>query len=61
MRVHAIQHPHEDGRWLVNRARPCKKPYGQCPLDHLNIFTDDEFANHEMRLAANLLTEGKPG
>lgn len=58
MRVHAIQHPHEDGRWLVNRGRPCSKPYGICDLDHLNIFTDDELANHELRLAAEALEAG---
>lgn len=61
MRVHAIQHPHEDGRWLVSRARPCAKPYGVCPLDHLHIFTDDELATRDLRMAADLLTEGKPG
>jgi hypothetical protein len=52
MRLHAIEHPNQDGRWLVNTGRECLKPYGACPLQHLNVFTDNQLANHELLLAS---------
>lgn len=55
MRVHAIQHPTDPKRFLVNYARPCAKPPQSCDIVHLNVFSDEELSRHELQLASDQL------